>query len=136
VIEKLRERERDDIDGRRRACFHAFEMIYWHRETQKALRQSFQQINVPNPEDASTKLVEAGRQLIHHTKLLGDELGLLGETWPEEPIDQGAWYEKVRQLMAHVTAGDACPSGRVCEALGGMMMLGKTATQEEDDEEV
>lgn len=128
MIDYFRQQERDGLEGRRRACYHAFEMIYWHREAQKELRQAFQNINIPDPDGAAyDDLQHAGAKLLHHAYLLGDELSLLEEPWPEEPIDQGSWYKKFRRLMAHVTAGDDCPVGQVCEALGGIVMVGKMA---------
>lgn len=133
TLERFRNRERDELEGIQRAAYHAFEMQFWHRELHQALQSSMSDLTqIRSEEEMESRLSERTAQLrdtafelLHHTLLLGDELGVCDEEWPEAPIDRGAWHRKLRRLMAHVTVGDACSVPEVCECLGGMVYIAR-----------
>lgn len=131
--EKFRERERDKLEGVQRASYHAFEMLFWHRELHQSLEKSMGALTQIQSEakmeaeitERTQQLRNTAFELLHHTILLGDELGVCDQKWPEAPIDRGAWHRKLRLMMAHVTCGDECPSSKVYECLGAMVYLAR-----------
>lgn len=78
-------------------------------------------------QQASHRIHQTALELLHHTVLLGDELGVTEKNWPEAPIDRGRWHRKLRVLMAHITCGDDCPVSKVCECLGQMVYMARHA---------